>query len=474
MQDDLISKEALLRCVEDAGKVWTDKQNDAPLVPEDYDKLIRQLEIAGPKLPPVYRKDVFDRFIKKLEEGGPKEGAERLRKVLEEEDPKREGVAGGLLDLAGAVLHNACEAIKEPTYAFQEVVCDLYDGFLSEEDRVGVKRPDLQQIPALVKWGKPGESPYTWNIRADTGPARTFDVATTIVSLPPAHMRIGLFGWAMLPHETCGHNIISADNGLENELTNVVVDAVKKANFQQDLERYWNQQRIVEAAADVLGILNMGPAAAVGLIGYLRGFNKNLKLDNHCYEDDPHPADILRGYLAAETTRLLTFDGAARWGTALFAEVEKDFGEMSLGGRQVGKDEAMRSAQIVAETLVHAKWPALEDHALSEIQNWKNEDQQIADSIGKDLVNPGSPTSYVYSREYYAAHAVAGAVTQAVAGKACVKTIFDGMVKVLKQMHDRNPQWGSQSVVRRVEFARHQVISQRRLRERFKDSKGSQ
>ena len=36
---------------------------------------------------------------------------------------------------------------------FQEVISDLYDGFLSAEDRRGVKEPDFETIPPLVKPG---------------------------------------------------------------------------------------------------------------------------------------------------------------------------------------------------------------------------------------------------------------------------------------------------------------------------------
>ncbi len=44
--------------------------------------------------------------------------------------------------------------------------------------------------------------------------------------------------------------------------------------------------------------------------------------------------------------------------------------------------------------------------------------------------------------EFYAAHAVAAAVTAAVAGGGDVPVIFDGMLNTLKQMFDRNPSWG--------------------------------
>ena len=109
--------------------------------------------------------------------------------------------------------------------------------------------------------GQPGFGPYTWPVDA----AETFDVKCGIVSLPPAHARRDVLAWATLGHETAGHDILGADGGLPEELSNKVLMALEKESMPAGLDEYW-ASRIDETASDVMSILNMGPAAAIGLI----------------------------------------------------------------------------------------------------------------------------------------------------------------------------------------------------------------
>ena len=46
-----------------------------------------------------------------------------------------------------------------------------------------------------------------------------------------------------------------------------------RTDFSAKLSDYW-KSCIDEAASDVLGILNIGPAAGIGLIGHFRGWNE--------------------------------------------------------------------------------------------------------------------------------------------------------------------------------------------------------
>jgi hypothetical protein len=50
---------------------------------------------------------------------------------------------------------------REATHAFEESIADLYDGFLSMEERRRVKPPDYQTVSPLVLWGGPEAGPYT-------------------------------------------------------------------------------------------------------------------------------------------------------------------------------------------------------------------------------------------------------------------------------------------------------------------------
>lgn len=249
--------------------------------------------------------------------------------------------------------------------------------------------------------------------------------------------------WSALGHETGGHNILGADIGLLPELADLVGEALTQAGLGSDLPTYW-ADRIDETASDVLGILNMEPAAGIGLIGYFRGLNAaftgTATLRNDGSRRDLHPADIVRGYLAAETVRCLSFNEANKWGDRLEEETDKDLRQIRLAGRDVSAAEAKKSAKVVAETLVRTKVKALENHALSEIQDWHDEDEEIASQLRSELTTLRSIDTL--PKEFYAAHAVAAGVTAAVATGGDIPVVFDGMLSKLKQMHDRNPSWG--------------------------------
>lgn len=424
----------LAACIEDARRAALER-DPGPADPTDYYNLRGRLEASRDKLPPLYRDLVFKPYVQKLDELG--SGGFTLILMR---DPKREGEAGAMLDIAQAILQNGEGYQSIATDAFQEVISDLFDGFLSEEDREGVKRPDHMVYAPLVKWGRPDFGPYTWPVEALTA---LFNVKTSIVNLPPANARGGLLAWAALGHETGGHNILGADDGLLPELADLVREALTHAGLGSGLPAYW-ADRIDETASDVMGILNMGPAAGIGLIGYFRGLNAAFSgtaiLRNEGLWWDVHPADIVRGYLAAETVRLLSFKDANAWGDVLEQETDRDLRQIRLAGRDISAAEAKNSARIVAHTLVHTKAKSLEHHALGEIQDWHDEDEQIASQLRLELTTLRSIDTL--PKEFYAAHAVAAGVTAAVATSGDIPVVFDGMLTKLKQMHDRNPSWG--------------------------------
>jgi hypothetical protein len=435
----------LANCIEDSRQSFLDGDT-GPMDPTDYNLLRGRLEASRDKLPPLYREAVFKPFVRQLNDLG----ASGFISILLR-DPKREREAGLLLDIAHAILQNGEGYQARATDAFQELVSDLYDGFLSAEDRRGVKPPDLGVISPLVKWGRPDFGPYTWPINATS----TFGVKAAIVNLPPANARLGIMAWAALGHETAGHDILNADTGLKAELIQAVRQALKQANMGHGLPEYWSS-RIDETASDVLGILNMGPAAGIGLIAYFRGINAALnntpKLRNDGPLDDSHPADILRGYLAASTVKLLDFDRASNWASTIDEETTKDVSAIRLngnrnrlgqviGGVSISIEEAKRSAEIVAQTLVNYKANSLEKHSLGEIQNWRNQDEAIVQQL-QTAFKMAIDLPMNLTDGTFAAHAVAAAVVAALAKDGNIPLIFNRMQVILKVMHDRNPSWG--------------------------------
>lgn len=401
-----------------------------PADERDFAKLRTRLTTARLKLPPLYRDAVYDPFVAELD----RLGDAGYKEVLAS-DPNNESSGRLMLDIAQAILQQAENFSQSATDAYQEVISDLYDGFLSAEDRRGVKKPDRSVVPPLVKWGEPASGPYTWPAEA----TESFNLKTGIVSMPPAHARHGLLAWAALGHETAGHDIMGADIGLAAEMQDVVFAALKKAKMGDSVAEYWST-RIDETASDVMGILNIGPAAAIGLIGFLRGFVGGA-LRNSGPQDDPHPADIVRGYLGAETVRLLNFTGRSAWANAITAETNHDLQTISLAGSTLTSAVARKSAAVVAKALVRTKLASLENHALGEIQNWADADETIAQSLKASILT-GSAAPANTMAGAYAAHSVAAGVYASIGASGKTGDIFARTLAILKSMHDHNASWG--------------------------------
>ena len=443
-----VSTAGLDACVEDARQAALDN-DPGPAEPNRYEPLLGRLEAVRTRLPPLYREAMISPFINTLRQIG-EQGFERTL----QSDPRREGAAGLMLDIAQAILQQGESFAEAPTDAFEEVVSDLYDGFLSAEDRQGVEPPDRGAIPPLVKWGNPDFGPYTWPVDATS----TFGCKAAVVNLPPANARRGLVAWSALGHETAGHDILHADTGLPEELSAALQKSLRPPGH--GLDQYWSA-RIDETASDVMGILNVGPAAGIGLIAYFRGlsaaFGGEARLRSEGPEDDPHPADILRGYLAAETVALLEFTDHNEWSRIISDETDKDLATIVLAGEQVPKDLARQSAGIVAQTLVCYRAKALENHALGEIQNWRDSDERKVNLLRTALRTGGELPDSPAPSPVYAAHAVAAAVTEALADGTNLQPLFERMLAMLNTMHDQNPSWGPLFIAHPGNIARDRV-----------------
>jgi hypothetical protein len=239
-----------------------------------------------------------------------------------------------------------------------------------------------------------------------------------------------------------------ADEGLRDELAGAVRERLLAAKMGSGVADYF-AERIDETAADVHGVLNMGPAAAVGMIRYFRALNGawhgRAMLRNVGQAEDPHPADIARAYVAAETVRLLSFDGAARWADRLVAEADRDLGQIRLGDFAVTAPVMKAAAAAIAQAIVRTRLPALEGRALGEIQDWRNQDEAIAaalrDEMGKGGARGKDAGDAGRGPGTYAAHAVAAAVYEAVSAGSRPGEVMGRMIAVLDGMHGQNTAW---------------------------------
>ena len=123
----------LRNCIEDVRQAGLD-HDEGPPEPLPFNVLRGRLQTARPAIVPLYRQAVLDPFTHTLD--GLTEN--RFNELLLM-DPGRERVAGLMLDIAQAILQRGEGIPPKAVLAFQEVVSDLYDGFLSVEDRVGAE-----------------------------------------------------------------------------------------------------------------------------------------------------------------------------------------------------------------------------------------------------------------------------------------------------------------------------------------------
>src|SRR5919109_1823902 len=287
---------------------------------------------------------------------------------------------------------------KNATKAFEECIADIYDGFLSMEERKGIKPPDYQTVSPLVEWGRSDWGPYTWP--ATTG--RRVGMKMSVVSMPPAYSK-NIALWSALGHEAGGHDILHADDGLLKEIGDKVEVAILKCrNIRQFRNKkavvngrkkplvicaaaYW-KYTIDEAASDVCAVLNLGPSAGIGLATLLIPL-REMRLSNASPSSSSHPIDTLRILLAADVVRELPdLDAkiAKAWADLLEGIVDK-FGDktnkFTLYTQKLGEvhtddkmpyNEMREIVRIVADTIAFTPLEALEGHQLSEINTWTN------------------------------------------------------------------------------------------------------
>ena len=434
-------------------------KDNGPANPSSLTRLKQKLAPCGAKLPPIYRQAAFEPFLAVV-------NSLTTADFAKLEKPSS-NLGFAMFDIAQALIQNAAGYEADATGGFEEVVSDLYDGFLSAEDRHNIKLPDHTILPPLVKWGNCEDGPYT----VTTDAMASFNMKCAIVNLPPSLARGGLVGWGCLAHEVAGHDISHADNGLLAEMAQAVNTAIKSdakiksTNLRNTLASYWSD-RVDESASDLMGIMNMGPAAGAVVIPFFRAllgaFGSPQKLRSDGPADDEHPADILRVMLGASGVSLLSFSDHQDWSNAILSEGLKDMTTIILNNHvTVDKVSAQRSADIVAEVITQTQFTKLNGHSLQEIQDWANDDELIVKGLRGALQRNTEPGPDIMDGAY-AAHVVAAAVYEALLVKQEVAPLFTRMISLLKNMHDDNPSWGPLFVAHPGDLKRDHIINLRR------------
>jgi len=139
---------------------------------------------------------------------------------------------------------------------------------------------------------------------------------------------------------------------------------------------------------------------------------------------------------------LLPFSQHTAWSDVVATETNKDVQTIVLDGRTVSPQEARESARRVADAIVNTKARSLEDHALGEIQTWRDSDEQKISVVRHALVTTEDLPEGQGPSRIFATHVVAAAVMESLANGNDLPVVFDRMVSILNKMHAQNPVWG--------------------------------
>ena len=206
--------------------------------------------------------------------------------------------------------HNPTFGVSDQLHRFLAVVSDFYRSFLSARRRAIANFPIIEAtLPPVATFKNTADfGPFT--ITAESV-QRVIGAPIGVVSLPSVYRDNPLL-WAALAHETGGHDVIHADLGLEPELAADVLSlfgvgdvqpgqSLSTKQLQGLLWSFW----IDETAADIYGLLNIGPQFAVSLAALLTSLGGNVphvRTSTGSNPDtgllDEHPTDILRIHVA--------------------------------------------------------------------------------------------------------------------------------------------------------------------------------
>jgi hypothetical protein len=303
-----------------------------------------------------------------------------------------------------------------------------------------------------------------------------FGLSIGVVSLPATYRDHPVL-WAGLSHEVGGHDVVHADDGLVAEMvtkTRALLTPhfaprrnLDTATLNALIWSFWMD----EAAADVYGILNMGPGFALNLAGFLAAFRARKRGQTEAGEPlvsndsemlpngqmDEHPIDLLRFYVAAGAVEGLNGLSAVRRSEyvsdieAVAKLVAGGATEIGLRGRiEIGHansmpvhttmklSDAADGARKVGKMLVTETFQALNGHCIQDIETWDDTDEDIAQEI----------VGRVLSQQSIVAH---GDDAQLLAGATLAllqrPELYDSATSLLNaaldDSFDRDPIWGA-------------------------------
>ncbi|HET8845977.1 MAG TPA: hypothetical protein VFN35_31225 [Ktedonobacteraceae bacterium] len=425
-----------------------------PITPPAQKEVKSAIEAAAPFLPLVYREEYVTPLL------------ENLSSVLATTDADTvEALTGVVYD------HQSGSEVKVELQRFLAVISNLYRSFLSDSKRASIDIPLASVLPPLAVFQHNGEfGPFT--IPSDQI-SQLFNSEIGIVSLPSTYREHPLL-WASLAHETGGHDVTHADAGLLPELAAGVqalfgVNPLRVGASLTDhqieglLWSYW----IDEAAADVYGLLNIGPAFAVNLAAFFAALNEkagdgtlpSLRTQSgHGLNDmtlDPHPTDILRLHLAigvienlnnlstrkgedyiAQLKQLATLCAHKATTIEIQGDIEVERDRWMRVDISRSLEEMQQSARLVGAYIATAKLQSLAGHSIQDIETWDDSDELTAQQI-KDSFQKGTSAADLGDD----AQLLAGATILLAAQPNLYAQVTRQLNEALDRSYQRDPIW---------------------------------
>jgi hypothetical protein len=357
---------------------------------------------------------------------------------------------------------------------FLAVVSNLYRSFIDANKRTAIGVKLATDTPPLALFQSTSDrGPFT--IESDLMKEK-FGLSIGIVSLPATYRDHPVL-WAGLSHEVGGHDVVHADAGLVEEMV-AKTRALLAPNFapRRNLDTatlnaliwsFWMD----EAAADVYGILNMGPVFALNLAGFLAAFRAKRRGQTEAGEPlvsndtetlpngqmDDHPIDLLRFYIAVGAVEGLKGLSAARRGEyvssieAVAKLVAGGATEIGLRGRvEIGPadsipvhtnmklSDAADGARKVGKMLVTETFQPLNGHCIQDIETWDDTDEDIAREIAGRVLSQQSIVAHGDD-----AQLLAGVTLALLQRPELYHSATSLLNAALDDSFDRDPIWGA-------------------------------
>jgi hypothetical protein len=392
---------------------------DGPPSPPWYSSPTQQavkvaIETSALGLPQSYQSDYVTKLL----------STDSFRNVLSLPPDQLETITGAVYQ------HDPVLGVLPQLQRFLAVISYFYHSFIAEIQGSQLSIAMASTLPPLALFQHSATNgPFTFT--SDTM-SELFGITIAVVSIPSAYRDHPVL-WASLAHETGGHDVKHASGALLTDLQKAVRTLFSTDPLPSDFLNITDDQIqgilwgswIDEAAADVYGLLNMGPTFALNLASYFAALLYRLSAGTRPFPSlrtstiapgnkllDTHPTDILRLSLAigvienlrglSQTTRdhyittlkqIAQFcaQGATTVAIRGFVPVSPDRPEIAL---HLDSRKALEMMQDIAHRvgthIATVQLPTLGDKSIQDIETWDDADELVAQQIATAFQNGAS------------------------------------------------------------------------------------